>query len=158
MGGGFDIVYSNGVLHHTPNMKKSFSEAYRILKNNGEFYVILYHKNSIFYWFTLFFVKHILLFGFLKMSFKERVARIEFTTSGDLPLVNVYSKQEVKKIMQEVGFEVESVKVRKLVKEDMPYLPIIRNIWKLIPQKVYDSVGKYFGWYVIVKGIKRVEN
>lgn len=157
-GGEFDIVYSNGVLHHTPDMKKSFSEAYRILKNNGEFYVILYHKNSIFHWFTLFFVNHILLLGFLKMSFKERVARIEFTTSNDLPLVNVYSKQEVKNIMQEVGFEVESVKVRKLVKEDMPYLPIVREIWKLIPQKVYDSVGKYFGWYVIAKGIKRIEN
>ena len=86
------------------------------------------------------------------------MARIEFTTSDDLPLVNVYSKEEVKNIMQEVGFEVESVKVRKLVKEDMPYLPIIRNIWKLIPQKVYDTIGKYFGWYVIAKGIKRIEN
>jgi ubiquinone/menaquinone biosynthesis C-methylase UbiE len=156
-GGEYDIVYSNGVLHHTPNMSKSFNEAYRVLKDKGEFYVILYHKNSIFYWFSLFFVKHILLFGFLKMSFKDRLSKIEFTTSEDLPLVNVYSRQEVKKIMEEVGFSVESIDVRKLVKEDMPYLPILRSIWKSIPQGVYDKIGKYFGWYIIVKGIKRID-
>jgi len=153
----FDIVYSNGVLHHTPNMKKSFSDAYSVLKDGGEFYVILYHKNSIFYWFTLFFVNHILLFGFLKMSFKDRLSKIEFTTSNELPLVNVYSKYEVKQIMQEVCFQVETIKIRKLVKEDMPYLPILRSIWKIIPQKLYDKVGEYFGWYIIVKGTKRVE-
>jgi len=153
----FDIVYSNGVLHHTPNMRKSFREAHRVLENHGEFYVILYHKNSIFHWFTLFFISHILLFGFLRMSFKERLSRIEFTTSDDLPLVNVYSKQDVKNIMEEVGFLVESIEVRKLVKEDLPYFPILRNIWKIIPQNIYDKIGKYFGWYVIARGIKRIE-
>ncbi len=44
----FDIVYSNGVLHHTPNIERSFAEAARVLKPGGDFYVILYHRNSIF--------------------------------------------------------------------------------------------------------------
>ena len=44
----FDIVFSNGVLHHTPDIGKSFREAYRVLKQGGEFWVIMYHKNSIF--------------------------------------------------------------------------------------------------------------
>lgn len=152
----FDIVYSNGVLHHTPDMQKSFLEAYRVLKQDGEFYVILYHKNSIFYWLTLFLVDHILLLGFIKMNFKDRLSRIEFTTSGDLPLVNVYSKKEVKNIAQESGFDVESIQIRKLVKEDMPSLPIINKLWKYIPQKVYDWIGSYVGWYLIVKCTKKI--
>ncbi|MGB7342172.1 MAG: class I SAM-dependent methyltransferase [Phototrophicaceae bacterium] len=49
----FDVVFSNGVLHHTPHMEKSFQEAYRVLKPGGEFNVILYHRNSIFYWLTV---------------------------------------------------------------------------------------------------------
>ena len=91
------------------------------------------------------------------MSFKERLSKIEFTTSDEKPLVNVYSKKELTEILESTGFEVSSIEVRKLVKEDMPYLPILRSLWKVIPQKLYDRIGKYFGWYVIAKGIKKVE-
>ncbi len=28
----FDIVFSNGVLHHTPDMRAAFAEAFRVLK------------------------------------------------------------------------------------------------------------------------------
>ena len=155
----FDIVYSNGVLHHTPNMEKSFSEAYRVLKDNGEFYVVLYNKNSIFHWFTLFLVKHILMLGFLQMNFKDRLSMIEYTTSKEKPLVNVYSKNEVESILKKVGFTVNNndLKIRKLVKEDLPYLPIIRNLWKIVPQSIYDKIGEKLGWYIIARGVKKIE-
>ncbi len=35
--GYFDIVYSNGVLHHTPDTVRCISEAYRVLKPGGAF-------------------------------------------------------------------------------------------------------------------------
>jgi len=31
----FDVVYSNGVLHHTPDIEKAFSEAFRVLRKGG---------------------------------------------------------------------------------------------------------------------------
>ena len=42
-----DFVFSNGVLHHSPNIQKSVEEIYRILKPGGKFCVCLYHKHSI---------------------------------------------------------------------------------------------------------------
>jgi len=45
----FEVVYSNGVLHHVPDIAQSFREAHRVLKRGGKFYVILYHKHSVFY-------------------------------------------------------------------------------------------------------------
>ncbi len=45
----FDIVYSNGVLHHVPDMARAFREAKRVLKPDGQFIVILYNKYSVFY-------------------------------------------------------------------------------------------------------------
>jgi len=153
----FDIVFSNGVLHHTPDISKSFQETKRVLKDGGEFWVILYHKNSIFYWLTLFLFDHIFRLGFLKRSFKERLAMIEYTTSEALPLVNVYSRNELKRLLIASGFEVETIWIRKLVKEDMPGIPLISPIWKYIPQRVYDKIGEYVGWYIIAKAIKRNE-
>jgi ubiquinone/menaquinone biosynthesis C-methylase UbiE len=45
----FDIVYSHGVLHHTPNIEAALRETYRILKSNGELILMLYSKDSFNY-------------------------------------------------------------------------------------------------------------
>ena len=49
----FDMVYSNGVLHHVPDIAKAIREVFRVLKPGGIVYLLLYHRNSIFYRFTL---------------------------------------------------------------------------------------------------------
>jgi SAM-dependent methyltransferase len=42
----FDVVYSHGVLHHTPDTVKSVAEVHRVLKPGGRAVVMLYHRNS----------------------------------------------------------------------------------------------------------------
>ncbi len=42
----FDLVYSWGVLHHTPDTKKSVDEVLRVLKPDGEAKIMIYHKYS----------------------------------------------------------------------------------------------------------------
>ena len=42
----FDLIYSHGVLHHTPDTQKAINEAHRVLKPGGTAMVMLYHKNS----------------------------------------------------------------------------------------------------------------
>jgi len=46
----FDIVYSNGVLHHTNDTEKALDEAYRVLKPGGRAVIMLYCKSSWHYW------------------------------------------------------------------------------------------------------------
>ena len=43
----FDIVYSWGVLHHSPNTAKAIAEVYRVLKPGGEARIMIYHKWSL---------------------------------------------------------------------------------------------------------------
>lgn len=43
----FDLVYSWGVLHHTPNTEKAIIEIYRVLKSGGRIVIMLYHRHSI---------------------------------------------------------------------------------------------------------------
>jgi len=42
----FDIVYSHGVLHHTPNIVAAIAEIHRVLKPGGRAIVMLYHRGS----------------------------------------------------------------------------------------------------------------
>lgn len=43
----FDLVYSWGVLHHTPNTRAALAEVHRVLRNGGRARVLMYHKWSI---------------------------------------------------------------------------------------------------------------
>src|SRR5581483_2420603 len=51
--GSFDIVYSNGVLHHTADTEKAVAEVYRVLRPGGRAVLMLYCKSSWHYWFNL---------------------------------------------------------------------------------------------------------
>lgn len=43
----FDIVYSYGVLHHSPNTPRAVAEVFRVLKPGGIARVMIYHKWSM---------------------------------------------------------------------------------------------------------------
>lgn len=55
----FDLVFSNGVIHHSPNTQRAVDEIYRVLKPTGKTIVMIYNKSSIFYWFDLMFLQRI---------------------------------------------------------------------------------------------------
>ncbi|MGI8898677.1 MAG: class I SAM-dependent methyltransferase [Pyrinomonadaceae bacterium] len=42
----FDLVYSHGVLHHTPDTESAVKEIYRVLRPGGRAVVMLYHRDS----------------------------------------------------------------------------------------------------------------
>lgn len=44
----FDLIYSNGVIHHTPDLAAAVSEIHRVVKTGGESLIMVYHRNSYF--------------------------------------------------------------------------------------------------------------
>jgi ubiquinone/menaquinone biosynthesis C-methylase UbiE len=56
----FDIVYSNGVLHHTHDTEAAIAEVFRVLKPGGRAVIMLYCKSSWAYWFNYWFCAGIL--------------------------------------------------------------------------------------------------
>lgn len=43
----FDIVYSWGVLHHTPDVEAAFRQVHRVLRPGGEARIMVYHRPSV---------------------------------------------------------------------------------------------------------------
>lgn len=65
----FDIVYSWGVIHHTPDTPKAFREIVRVLKPGGKAKIMIYHRKSVLAY--LFWVKHALLKGKISKSIAD---------------------------------------------------------------------------------------
>ena len=109
----FDVVYSNGVLHHTPDTAGAIREVHRVLRPGGVAKIMLYHRNSLNYW-----VEIVLRRGcwaeFLRgRSAEEIMSRvIEFSDHDARPLVKVYSRKQMRELFRmfrEVRVDVEQL-------------------------------------------------
>ena len=108
----FDIAYSNGVLHHTPQTEQAISEVYRVLKPGGRAVIMLYARGSFLYWFNLFFIKGLLL-GNMFRSRNWLGKTTEWMSDKKQNVYNpetkVYSSREIVKLFEEFS----SISIRK---------------------------------------------
>ena len=146
----FDIVFSNGVLHHTPDIMKAFAETYRVLRRGGSFFVIVYHRNSLIYR-----VSSVLSARLEGTPVRDRLRHLEANVAGETPIVNVYSRRELSRMLSDTGFSVRSIKTRKLVWEDMPLQGRkLTPLYRKLPRVFYSAFGRVVGWYIIGHGVK----
>lgn len=69
----FDIVYSHGVIHHSPHIQQIVEEIRRVLKPGGEAVIMLYHKNSFNYHVSIKLMRRMGLFVLWLMPFTVKI-------------------------------------------------------------------------------------
>jgi len=135
----FELIYSWGVLHHTPNPEKAIHEIYRVTKPGGEICVMLYHRYS------LVALQLYLLYGLLAFkpfrSLKDILAR-----HLESPGTKAYSVSEVRQMFS--AFQRLEVKIR-LTPYDLRYR---RD--KYFPKWVRTLVPERLGWFLVIRGQK----
>lgn len=139
----FDVVYSCGVLHHTPDTIRCIGEAYRVLKPGGTFILALYHTYSVFLIAGVL-LRHGLSQGKLfKLGYKGLLSTIEHGADGIniKPLVKTYSKNQVALMLSD--FSDVTLKIAHLDRRQFSFLG------KIIPQKIINFLEPYLGWYVV---------
>lgn len=144
----FDVVYSNGVLHHTPDTAGAIREVHRVLRPGGVAKVMLYHRNSLNYWFEIVLRRGILGFEFLRgRSAEEIMSRvIEFSDHDARPLVKVYSRKQARELFS--MFKDVRVDVEQLMRAELRFLS------PLVSDERLDRLRKKIGWNVIITAVK----
>ncbi len=95
----FDFVYSNGVLHHIPDMAGAISEIRRVLRPDGRAIVMLYNLHSLhFYWWVLG-VQGLARLGFFKFRSVSRLIS-ESTDGAGNPVSHMYSRRAIKRLFK----------------------------------------------------------
>jgi ubiquinone/menaquinone biosynthesis C-methylase UbiE len=155
--GSFDRVSSNGVLHHTPGIEASLREILRVLEPGGEARIILYNRNSFHYWLTQVLWEGVLRGGLLQeRSMAGVLSRgVEFSSIGARPLVRVYSRSNVRRLLHDAGFVDVTTSVRHFLPSDTPVTHVARRFLRSLEDPaVQDRIGRIGGWYVIGRGVR----
>ena len=148
----FDLVYSFGVLHHTPDTEKSIAEVYRVLKPGGTALIGLYHRNSFFHWISVVLYFGILRGGLIKKGYRKLLSEIEYRSPENtaIPLVKTYSRREVRALFS--AFESLDLKTSHANNGRMttPLRWLLGGLSELEFEKRYAR----FGWYLIARAKK----
>jgi ubiquinone/menaquinone biosynthesis C-methylase UbiE len=144
----FDVVYSNGVLHHTPDTEGAIREVHRVLRPGGVAKVMLYHRHSLNYWLEIVVRRGVLGAEFLRgRSAEEIMSRvIEYSDHGARPLVKVYSRRDARRLFDR--FREVAIEVEQLTR------PELRFLSPLVSETMLDRLRKRIGWNVIITAIK----
>lgn len=145
----FDIVYSYGVMHHSPETAKCLNEAWRVLKPGGEARIMLYHHVSltgIMLW---------LLFGIWRgQSIRQSVYE-----NLESPGTKTFTRSEVFELMRDF----ENVSIDQVFSPGDLLLhrpsqkfrrPAYRFLWKLFPRKLLRICLRKWGLFLLIKAQK----
>lgn len=139
----FDLVYVYGVLHHIPIVERALDEIYRVLKPGRQCFVMLYHKDSLLYYYSVLYLGGVVFKGFKKgLSEKEVLAKYSEGKMGN-PYSKVYTKDEAKRLFYTSGFKDITVEVK------YPMIDTTTERKVEIP-----NLPSNLGWHLIVKAQK----
>jgi len=166
----FDLVYSHGVLHHTPDTARAVREIHRVLKPGGRAIVMLYHRGSYNYRIGIRILRRSgarllksesgikivnLLTGEPLDSLREHAGVLSAGRNGYLgtdeflsqstdgagnPLARVYSRREARELFRD--FSRVDLRAYFLNKRFIPILG------KLLPRSVESALASRWGWHL----------
>jgi SAM-dependent methyltransferase len=135
----FDLVYSWGVLHHTPDTEQSIKEVYRVTRLGGKICVMLYHRHS------LVALQMYLMYGLF--AFKPlRSLKDILDKHHESPGTKAYTVAEAQQMFS--VFKDVKIKVR-ITSYDLRY-----GRDRYLPEWVGNLVPKRLGWFLVIRGQK----
>jgi SAM-dependent methyltransferase len=129
----YDLIYSFGVLHHTPDIETSLNNIYDMLVDGGEFKLMLYAQNSLKY-------------------FKIKDGLDQYEAQSNVPIANVYEKNEVYNLLHNFKdinivqthifpYKINEYKRGELIKEDY---------FNAMPDELFNCLKKNLGWHLCI--------
>jgi len=141
----FDIVYSYGVMHHSPDTPQCIREAWRVLKPGGSLRIMIYHHPSL----TGFMLW--LRYGWLRGNSLRQAVYDHLESPG----TKSYTQKEARAMLQ--GFE--EVEFRQafspgdlLLNEPSARFQglVYRIIWRLYPRFLIRTFGDKWGLFLLI--------
>ena len=147
----FDIVYSYGVMHHSPDTAQCIREARRVLKPGGTLRLMIYHHPSL---------TGLMLwarYGWRRGNSLRRSVYDHLESPG----TNSYSEDEARGLVagfEQIEFRQEFSPGDLLLNDPSARFqgPLYRLIWKVYPRALVRAWGRKLGLFLLISARKPV--
>jgi len=130
----YDLIYSFGVLHHTPKPIKAIWEIEEYMGPETEFRLMLYAENS-----------------WKAMMIKEGLDQPEAQTG--CPIADMYTKEQIDVLLAD--FNIISINQDHIfpyvVEKYKNYEYEIQPWFKMMPEKMFKALEKNLGWHTLIR-------
>lgn len=143
----FDLVYSFGVLHHTPNPSAALAHCHRVLKPGGELRLMVYNARS-----------YKVLWAWLKFGFggggwnwRRAIAHYSEAQTG-CPVTYTYTDAEAQKLVSPLKIvRIENAHIFPYVIADYVQHRY-RKVWyfRVLPAAWFRRLERAFGWHKLI--------
>jgi 2-polyprenyl-3-methyl-5-hydroxy-6-metoxy-1,4-benzoquinol methylase len=129
----FDLIYSFGVLHHTPDIKKSIQNIHKMLKSDGEFKLMLYAKQSWKY-------------------FEIIEGLDQYEAQSGVPIANVYTKEEIYELLKDFkNITIEQTHIFPYkIESYRNYIYDKKDYFEVMPKELFECLEKNLGWHLLI--------
>ena len=144
----YDLIYSFGVIHHTPHPERVIAEMRHYARSGTTVKVMVYHRYS---WKVLWIL---LTYGkgqFWRLA--ELVAQHSEAQTG-CPVTYTFTKREIRNLLERHGFRVTEIWVDHIFPYRIPDYVQYRyvKVWyfRWMPQPLFRWLERHFGWHICV--------
>ena len=131
----YDLIYSFGVLHHTPSINLALKKIKNYCHEKSKVKIMVYASNS----------------------YKQKMIEAGLDqpeAQYGCPIANTYGREEIIEILKESGFKTTSIYQCHIFPYQVePYknYTYVKEAWfKSMPTEVYKVLEKNFGWHLLV--------
>lgn len=134
-GGPFDLIYSFGVIHHTPHPDAVVRQARKLIAPDGELRIMVYAKNS---W------KDAMINAGLDQPEAQSGCPIAFT----------YTPEEARAMIEPAGFAVTSITQDHIfpyvIEKYIRYEYELQPWFAAMPREMFRGLETRFGWHMMI--------
>ena len=147
-GEAFDLVYSFGVVHHTPRPERALVEMRKLLAPGGTLKLMVYHRRSWKAFWILATQEH----GRFWRA-EELVAKHAEAQTG-CPVAFTYTRAEARDLVERAGFRVDELQVDHVFPYRIPdyveYRYVKEPYFRWMPERLFRSFEHRFGWHLLI--------
>jgi 2-polyprenyl-3-methyl-5-hydroxy-6-metoxy-1,4-benzoquinol methylase len=145
---GYDLIYSFGVVHHTPHPERALVQMRALLAPGGTLKLMIYHRRS---WKVFWIVATQGQGRFWQTD--DLVAAHSEAQTG-CPVTFTYSRREASELVERSGFRVQELRVDHVfpyrIREYVQYQYVKEPYFRWMPQPLFRAFERRFGWHLLV--------
>jgi 2-polyprenyl-3-methyl-5-hydroxy-6-metoxy-1,4-benzoquinol methylase len=147
----YDLVYSFGVLHHTPHPERAVAQLRRYVRPGGTVKVMLYHRYA---WKVL---SILLTHGRGRFWRLEEIVAENSEAQTGCPVTFTYDRKSARRLLEDHDLRVVDLWVDHIFPYSIPeYVKYeYKRVWyfRYLPPRLFRELERRFGWHLCMTAV-----